>query len=61
MSVKKGEEKKILCCCFPFPSRYCTQTATIQYNFIAKCTIALGMFCGAKYTHHTFMPIIKHN
>ena len=19
-----------------------------------------GMFCGAKYTHHTFTPIIKH-
>ena len=25
------------------------------------CTlIARGMFCGAKYTHHTFTPIIKH-
>ena len=23
-------------------------------------TVALGMFCGAKYTHHTFTPIIKH-
>ena len=23
-------------------------------------TIALGMFCGARYTHHTFTPIIKH-
>ena len=22
--------------------------------------IAWGMFCGAKYTHHTFTPIIKH-
>ena len=22
-------------------------------------TIALGMLCGAKYTHHTFTPIIK--
>ena len=22
--------------------------------------IARGMFCGAKYTHHTFIPIIKH-
>ena len=22
--------------------------------------IARGMFCGAKYTHHTFTPIIKH-
>ena len=22
-------------------------------------TITLGMFCDAKYTHHTFMPIIK--
>ena len=24
-------------------------------------TTALGMFCGAKYTHHTFMPIITHH
>ena len=24
-------------------------------------TIALGMFCGAKYTHHTFTSIIKDN
>ena len=22
--------------------------------------IARGMFCGSKYTHHTFTPIIKH-
>ena len=22
--------------------------------------IARGMFCGVKYTHHTFTPIIKH-
>ena len=22
--------------------------------------IARGMFCGAKYTHHTVIPIIKH-
>ena len=29
-------------------------TLTIQYNFNAKYinTITLGMFCGAKYTHH---------
>ena len=37
----------------------------IQYTFIAKCQytdntlIARGMFCGAKYTHHAFTPIIK--
>ena len=24
-------------------------------------TIALGIFCGAKYTHHTFSPVIKHH
>ena len=23
-------------------------------------TITVGMFCDAKYTHHTFMPIVKH-
>ena len=23
-------------------------------------TVARGMFCRAKYTHHTFTPIIKH-
>ena len=26
----------------------------------ANTLIARGMFCGAKYTHHTFTPIIKH-
>ena len=33
----------------------------VQYNFIAKSvsTIALGMFCGEKHTHHTFMLVIK--
>ena len=24
-------------------------------------TIARGMFCGAKYTYHTFTPMIKHH
>ena len=24
-------------------------------------TVALGMFCGAKYTHHTFTPVVKHH
>ena len=24
-------------------------------------TIALRMLCGAKYTHHTFTPVIKHH
>ena len=24
-------------------------------------TIARGMFCGARYTHHTLTPIIKHH
>ena len=24
-------------------------------------TVALEMFCGAKYIHHTFTPIIKHH
>ena len=24
-------------------------------------TIALGLFCGARYTHHIFTPIIKHH
>ena len=35
----------------------------IQYdNFIANInTIALGMFCGTKYTHHIFMTIIRHH
>ena len=34
----------------------------IQYNFIAKCQYnCTGMFCGAKYTHHTLTPIIKHH
>ena len=37
---------------------------TIQYNttllLSVNTLIARGMFCGAKYTHHTFTPIIKH-
>ena len=36
----------------------------IQYNTTllpsVNTLIARGMFCGAKYTHHTFTPIIKH-
>ena len=36
----------------------------IQYNITllvsVNILIARGMFCGAKYTHHTFTPIIKH-
>ena len=37
---------------------------TIQYNITLLPSVntltARGMFCGAKYTHHTFTPIIKH-
>ena len=37
---------------------------TVQYNTTllpsVNTLIARGMFCGAKYTHHTFTPIIKH-
>ena len=35
----------------------------VQYNTTllpSVNTIALGMFCGAKYIHHTLTPIIKH-
>ena len=36
----------------------------VQYNITlltsVNTLIARGMFCGAKYTHHTFTPIIKH-
>ena len=39
-------------------------TIHLQYNFIAKLRvntlITRGMFCVARYTHHTFTPIIKH-
>ena len=35
-----------------------------QYNITllpsVNTLIARGMFCGAKYTHHTFTLIIKH-
>ena len=36
----------------------------IQYNTTllpSVNTVALGVFCGAKYTPNTFMPIIKHH
>ena len=44
------------------------QTEDIQYNIQYSVTlllsvntlIARGMFCGAKYTHHTVTPILKH-
>ena len=54
---KQGQETKII-----YTIQY---NITIQYNNItllpsANTLIARGMFCGAKYTHHTFTPIIKH-
>ena len=37
---------------------------TTQYNITllpsVNTLIARGMFCGARYTHHTFTPIIQH-
>ena len=37
---------------------------TIQYNITlmpsVNTLIVRGIFCGAKYTHHTFTPVIKH-
>ena len=35
---------------------YCNTTVLPNVS-----TTVLGMSCGAKYTHHTFMPIIKHH
>ena len=34
----------------------CNTTVSLSVN-----KISLGMFLGAKYTDHTFMPIIKHH
>ena len=38
--------------------------STVQYNITLLPSVntltAQGMFCGAKYTRHTFTPIIKH-
>ena len=37
---------------------------TVRYNtslLPSVSTIALGMFCGARYAHHTFTLIIKHD
>ena len=39
------------------------ENAEIQYNITllpSVNTIARGMFCGAKYTHLTFTPVLKH-
>ena len=47
--------------------RMLTHTAgqdTVQHSttlWPSVNTTAQGMFCGAKYTHHTFTPIIKHH
>ena len=43
---------------------WASQIKIIQYSttLLPRVnTIAIGMFCGAKYTHHTFTPIIKHH
>ena len=56
--------------CFPVQNSdlgFHGQTEDIQYNIQYSVTlfpnvstlISRGMFCGAKYTHHTFTPIIK--
>ena len=46
------------------PHEYKLGISTIQYNITllpsVNTLIARGMFCGAKYTHHTFTPVIKH-
>ena len=40
---------------------------TLQYNTVYNTTLLpsvntlIALFCGAKYTHHTFTPIIKHS
>ena len=43
---------------------YSTIQYSVQYNITllpsVNTLIARGMFCGAKYTHHTFTPVIKH-
>ena len=41
-------------------SPYLWAPALIQNNITLLPLIARGMFCGAKYTHHTFTSIIKH-
>ena len=41
-----------------------TQQDKIQHSTTLLPSVntnARGMFCGAKYTHHTFTPIIKHH
>ena len=42
----------------------CKYFNTIQHNTTllpsVNTLIARGIFCGAKCTHHTFTPIIKH-
>ena len=59
----------MLICSFPLKTpqkkmlaRDVYDTYAMQYNttvLLSVNTIALGMFCGAKYTHHTFMPTTK--
>ena len=41
------------------------QSCILQCNTVitllpSVSAVVLGMFCGAKYTHHTFMPVVKH-
>ena len=48
---KKEKKKKIELCAHKYNITLLPSVSTL---------IARGMFCGAKYTHHTFTPIIKH-
>ena len=41
-------------------SPHLTSGHQLWYNITLLPLIAWGMFCGAKYTHHTFTSIIKH-
>ena len=48
----------------PFHIRVTAVASKIQYNITllpsVNTLIARGLFCGARYTHHTFTPVIKH-
>ena len=41
---------------------YCTCLLSLSLSLLPSVItlIARGVFCGAKYTHHTFTPTIKH-
>ena len=56
------ESKRVLKLTYTHTSRHTSNSTTYNATLLPSVNtlIVRGLFCGAKYTHHTFTPIIKH-